>query len=154
MLYQEAFAEAAGAVLRTGREYGIERRGDGYAVIMLRAPENRAGHELRCEVVTLSIARTWLASLQRIHKIATEVRAWLAAYHCLGGEIFRPGPPDSNIVLVMDFEACPILGYLDQHKYPDLVHDLFSRLDKMGLRVQRGATFNELYVFNKEPVAG
>jgi hypothetical protein len=89
-------------------------------------------------------------ALTRAREVAAEVRAWLATYHCLGGENFQLGPEGSGVVLIMDFAACPILGYLDQHAHAALVNDLFQRLDRMGLYVRRGAVFSELRVYNKE----
>lgn len=83
-------------------------------------------------------------------RAASVVRAWLSAYHCLGGEQFRLGPKDSAIVVIADFAACPIVGYLDQGKHSELVFDLFQRLDEAGLRCTRGVTFSELHIYNKE----
>ena len=91
-----------------------------------------------------------LTPLTRAREIAAEVRAWLATYHCLGGEQFSLGPEGSGVVLVMDFAACPIIGYLDQYAHSELVNDLFQRLDKMGLYVRRGTIFSTLHVYNKE----
>lgn len=88
------------------------------------------------------------ARLVRAREIAAEVRAWLAVYHCLGGEYFSLGREGSGIVLVMDFAASPMLGYLDE-KYPNVVNDLFERMDKMGLYVRRGAVASEINVFEK-----
>lgn len=88
-------------------------------------------------------------ALARAKLIAAEVRAWLATYHCLGGEQFHLGPEGSGVVLVMDFAACPIVGYLDQYGHAELVNDLFQRLDKMGLYVKRGPVFSTLHVFDK-----
>jgi len=83
-------------------------------------------------------------------RAASVVRAWLTAYHCLGGEQFRLGPKESDIVVVADFAASPVVGYLDQGRHSELVFDLFHRLDEVGLRCTRGATFSELYIYNKE----
>jgi len=88
-------------------------------------------------------------ALARAKQIAAEVRAWLATYHCLGGEQFHLGEEGSGVVLVMDFAACPILGYLDQHAHAELVNDLFQRLDRLGLYVRRGPVFSTLHVFDK-----
>jgi len=63
MTYKEAFAEACASALRTGRDYGIAKSGEDFTVFALRAPENRSGYELRCEVVTPSIAQTWKPKL-------------------------------------------------------------------------------------------
>lgn len=57
MNYQQAFQRACEQVIATGRDYGIEKNAFGFAVFMLPRPENRFGHELRCEVVTPLIAR-------------------------------------------------------------------------------------------------
>lgn len=56
--YNAAYAEAVEKARATGLDVGIERkrcpiRGrDVYTVRFLPKPENRQGHELRCEVVT------------------------------------------------------------------------------------------------------
>ena len=83
-------------------------------------------------------------------RAAAVVRAWLSAYHCLGGELFRLGPKDSAIVVIADLAACPIVGYLDQGLHSEIVFELFHCLDKAGLRCTRGSTFSELHIYNKE----
>ena len=83
-------------------------------------------------------------------RAASVVRAWLTAFHCLGGEQLHLGPKESEIVVVADFAACPIVGYLDQGLHSEIVFDLFHRLDKAGLRCTRGSTFSELHIYNKE----
>lgn len=61
MLYPEAFREACAAALRLTIDVGIEPSpydGPGhFRTFLLPAPKHRAGHELRCEVVTPELAR-------------------------------------------------------------------------------------------------
>jgi hypothetical protein len=55
--YHEAFRAAVLLARKLGREVGLEKspkgyyKKDGYLVIHLPKPENRYGHELRCQVV-------------------------------------------------------------------------------------------------------
>lgn len=52
---REAAEVAADAI---GLDVGLERSGEGFRIFYLPKPENRAGHELRCEVVTPTEARS------------------------------------------------------------------------------------------------
>lgn len=50
--YDEAYDSAQERASQGQRDIGIERIGGGFNVFYLPNPENRFGHELRCEVVT------------------------------------------------------------------------------------------------------
>lgn len=54
MTYKEAYNTAVRKARETGHDYGLERNAFGFTVFMLPRPENRYGHELRCEVVRAS----------------------------------------------------------------------------------------------------
>jgi hypothetical protein len=50
--YKQAYEQARGLADRMGRDVGIMKNAfGGYSVFALPNPENRRGHELRCEVV-------------------------------------------------------------------------------------------------------
>lgn len=49
--YQEAVTYARVQATKLGMDHGLERLGASYRVFILPRPENRYGHELRCEVV-------------------------------------------------------------------------------------------------------
>ncbi len=57
-------------------------------------------------------------------RAASVVRAWLTAYHCLGGEQFRLGPKESAIVVVADFAG---EGAERKRERPSPPHCLKSR---------------------------
>ena len=52
--YDEAFVKAVAQADRLNMDVGIERDAlnGGYTTLLLPRPENRRGHELRCQVVT------------------------------------------------------------------------------------------------------
>lgn len=60
--YRDAFNAACDMARLRHRDMGLEKAdnpldGKGYRVISLPKPENRYGHELRCEVVTPDMPR-------------------------------------------------------------------------------------------------
>lgn len=57
--YEDAYEQARQRADRTGRDVGIMKNAfGGYSVFVLPNPENRRGHELRCEVVRPGSPRT------------------------------------------------------------------------------------------------
>lgn len=60
MTYDEAYQAACKRAVELGTDQGIEKNQyttGGFRVFMLPRPENRCGHELRCEVVTPALAK-------------------------------------------------------------------------------------------------
>jgi len=57
--YDEAFKEACSKAVQNQRDYGIEKNAFGFSTFMLPDPKNRCGHELRCEVVTIELAKAF-----------------------------------------------------------------------------------------------
>jgi hypothetical protein len=55
--YYRAYQEACLGAYATGMDHGIENNAFGFRSFMLPRPENRSGHELRCEVVTPELAK-------------------------------------------------------------------------------------------------
>ena len=56
--YREAFNKAADLANRTRMDVGLEKDYFGaWSVFLLPRPENRVGHELRCQVVTPNTPR-------------------------------------------------------------------------------------------------
>lgn len=51
MTYDRAFLEAVDKANRLGMDIGLARDAFGYSTFLLPRPENRCGHELRCEVI-------------------------------------------------------------------------------------------------------